>query len=39
MKGISRSRIVAMASAVVLGLASASARADIFAAICTQGPG
>ena len=39
MKGISRSRIVALASAVALGLASASARADVFAAICTQGPG
>jgi hypothetical protein len=40
MNALSCSRIVALASAVVLGIASASARADIFAATCApQGGG
>jgi hypothetical protein len=38
MNALSRSRIVAFASAVSLGIASASARADIFAATCAAGP-
>ena len=38
MNGLSCSRIVAFASAVVLGIASASARADIFAATCVADP-
>ncbi len=38
MNALSCSRIVAFASAVVLGIASASARADIFAATCVAAP-